>query len=565
MVPTERALARVTGFELTTHVLILALILGPVLAVTLPAMLILVAGTMLANLLAPGSAIAGWFAEAATAPLATSLLLSTSIFTITLLVRAARPRATDIKVRPLAGRDGERLTERVAALWSQMAGPVLPVPVVRWFPASDVAAYAAQGSGGPEIYVSAALWRLTISDSPAALAIMAHELAHLRSRDPRLLWWLELGIAAMANVLIYVGTVGLILTILIVAHETHLALASGAGPTQLAALWFQIGGAALSLLILVPFSWLTLKRQSAFITALLEIRADTVAAVWTNGLRNFTQAFASSRHVVHSTRSDLILALLSPRLTHFPEGERLAMLEDPLILATPKLRFFAFSILLVFLLPINFGSPLLWGGVLNYLPMLALVIALNVLLVSMRLVAGRALPQRVLIAQQAKLAFVSCLAMGLPRINLEPISYLAMSWFAGFGGKPLNWSNLWNDSAVTASDVTKRLFGVYLTPAAFASLIIGFGAMHVLSVTSRLPSNLPRRVRTALVGGGVGLATCCGAFDARAEQLVPQFILPVMEFLGESPAIPLLCLPLLVAAMIDAVLVSVTARRLSAW
>lgn len=548
------AMARSATVEITVHLAVLLLVLFPILTFIFPALLLLVGATMITNVFAPRSMLAAWISEDNLEPFYVSCLFALVAAGSAIIWSGfIQKRAAHRKLREPSGRDGQKLLDIVSDLWVQLSGSSMP-PVVRWFPSMDIAAYSENAAAGPEIQVSAGLWRAIVSNHPPARAILAHEIAHLVYRDARVLRWVERLAIAARTVMLMTAAVGLFTLAMILMRETAEVLSAGRNALAVLIEALRLVASACVVLILLPLGWLALRRQIAFITSLVEIRADIVAALWTDGLGRFTQIFAESENVVRSTRRDSVAAILSPSLTHIPLRERLEILSAPAYVITPKLRFFAFSILLVFLLPINFATPLLFGGTVNYLAILSLSASLNVAIVAMLLV-GLADEQNSIslsISRCATLAVAACIVGGLPRINIEPVSYLAMSWLVGFGGPPMDWSQLPEELSTTGLDLMRTVGSALFNPFAPLAMVGAYFAVTLLSITASWPSKLPIKLRCAAPVAAAGISTFFAGFDPQRPLPLDasKAVASIIEAIAVDQTL-YLCLPLVSASLMD--------------
>jgi Zn-dependent protease with chaperone function len=494
--------ARSATVELYLHLFVLAAVLAPVLAIVFPALLLLVGATMLSSAY-PDGPIALWLQEGTYGSISIACLSSLIVGVAGAMWSAKSSGSNTLRLRDLSGRDAAKLTDQIGAIWRDFK-KTGTVPRARWFPAMDIAAYADSRAGNAEIHLSAGLWRSVASNEPIARAILAHELAHVAYRDPTTLRILAHFVAAIRSV-ICVTTAFAALTVgYILIHETRRMADQSAAGTVIVAEWIRILLMTSSVLILLPLGWLALRRQVAFITSLIEIRADIAAAEWTDGLEAYTQMFASNSRVVPTSGRDFWRSLVSPTFSHIPQRERLAILRTPDLIATPKLRFFAFSLLLVFLIPINFATPLLYGGAANHFAMLALSTTFNVAVVVMILVSA---PQKKVPFAHGRLvilAFASCLISALPRINLEPVSYLAMSWLAGFGGEPADWSSLAGDGKATIMDLSEKVSAALPAVYSTAAMVLSFLSLLCLATSGRSRHLLAIRCAACAVATTIG-------------------------------------------------------------
>jgi hypothetical protein len=295
----------------------------------------------------------------------------------------------DRRLRPLSGRAGEELTNIVEQLWRALAVGVRCPPKVRWFPNFNVMASANQSGVFQEIQVSSALWERAVRRDPIAVGILAHEMAHLVFRDGYRVRLMEMVVAAARRVMGSV-TVGVIVT----AAVTGILLVVKSDIS-----WTELGWREAAVLafmaraLLIPLiANLTVRREAGLITALVEIRADACAGLWTNGLSGFARSLSQDPSVKVSSLADINHSLFSPDLTHVSNSERIALLSDIFKLATPKVRYFALSLALPFLIPLNPFTPLIEGGALDQMLVAAVVLVAHVTTVAMIVSAAPLLP-----------------------------------------------------------------------------------------------------------------------------------------------------------------------------
>jgi Zn-dependent protease with chaperone function len=494
-----------------------------------------------------------WMHNSRYAPLGAASLCALGLGIMAILWAERHESANvQVKLRQPKGDDGLALTHTVAELWRQFCGRSSRPPVIRWFPSMDVAAYAVHSPNGPELQISAGLWRAVISNNAIARAILAHEMAHLKNKDPVVLVWLARICVAARAMMLLTSTISLVTLTAVTVDLGSQAIHAGANGSTLALVALRIALAASSVLILIPLCWLALRRQVAFITSLIEIRADVAAAIWTGGLEKFTQSFVENENVRRSSKWNVLRSMLSPNMTHIPERERLQIVRNPAYIITPKIRFFACSLLLIFSLPLNFSTPLLLGGALNYVAMLGLSIAFNCTVVAMILLAIPASAQRIRFStgRGLRLAAASCVITSLPCINLDPLSYLVMSWSVGFGGTPMDMQQLGADVLTTWHDLRNKFTGVVVNPLALVAVCGNYGALRFLAKFPAVtPSAFPLRLLILPL-----MLTCISTIftgvDARLP-LPPNLLDPVLSWYGEigEGRTILHCLPLVSAAI----------------
>ncbi|WP_197496431.1 M48 family metalloprotease [Rhizobium sp. WYCCWR10014] len=554
----ESALTSATSTEIVVHLFVLIAVLVPVLTILFPAMLLLVGATMLASE-APDSFLSQWLTSNQYASLVVACMTTLLIGAVAILWKERHSSDSALKLRELSGVQGERLREMVGTIWAGL-GSDKQAPHVRWFPALDVAAYAFSRNRQPEIQISAGLWRAATTGEPIAKAILAHEMAHIVHHDPRTLKVLQALVTALSAIMLITGLFALIMLIYIVTEEIFPLLANGDGITAiLLRLLIILAGAAM-VLVLLPLGWLAFRRQISFVTSLIEIRADVTAAAWTGGLEEFTQAFASNENVVKTSGSAFRHALYSASFSHIPQRERLTILSTPELVVTPKIAFFAMSILLLFLLPINFGTPLLLGGAPNHFAVQALSAAFNASIIGMIVLGFKDSIVSVTKSRLFLLSAVSCLVTAIPRINLEPVSYLGMSWFMGFGGQPLDLDTLSSDTVTTLKDLADKVHSGFLNWGTIFAIVINYCALRSLTRSADGSINLALR----LVSGTA--AAIFGSFLAGYDSY-RALPFPFAEWLngqfGDTPPLRgmTLSLPLALAALVEALIHLLAVRR----
>jgi hypothetical protein len=485
---------RTSGFvksltgEILVHFAVLIVVLLPILTVVFPGFLILLAASMINGGLVEGSSASPYFF---------SCVSSTLIALFSIWFNFSKPPAGRLTLRQLSGQDGETLLNLVAQIWSKI-GKGAPTPNIRWFPAMDIAAYVGHSKGIYELQISAGLWRSAVSGQAVAHAILAHELAHLAFRDPIFLSILKKIAAAIRGVTVVTSVFAIVALIFLIANKAVQIIDDGSSFSPIFAYAVRLIAAAFGTLVLLPLGWLAMRRQIAYITSLIEIRADVAGAVWTIGLSNFTQAFVSSKSVVRSSGRKLMDALFSPTFSHIPERERLAILSTSGLIITPKLRFFGFSLLLAFLLPISFVSPYLFGGAANYLAIQGLASALNLAIVVMAILGTMNGPVNITHVRLCIVATVSCVVTALPRINIEPISYFLMSSLLSFGGATSDWSN---DFLITMADIGTMIKESLLCSGLLPAIFLTYLGLFLLCRKTKLSTSSHVLLRCVASGG----------------------------------------------------------------
>lgn len=554
MRPKRSAFSRSLAAEIAIHIAIIIFVYIPILIILFPAAIILVGSTIVASFI-PDTCFAAWLTGGSIGPMTVGVLLTLIIAMIGISLHLHRSRKEELRLKSLQGRDGVALERLVFVMWEKIAEG--PAPAVRWFPAFDIAGYAALCKGKPELHLSAGLWKNAVSGQKTAEAILAHELAHVRNNDPLRLRILDLFRVGAASVLIFATVVGLAVFCLVFMLEATTAFREGgAGAMMFRSLLVVVG--TTMLLVVFPLSWLALRRHLGFVHSLMEIRADVDAAHWTGGRESFTQAFATNKNVQRSGHRELLTALISKTVSHIPERERLEIISKPMLIITPKTRFFALSIILALVLPLNFGSGLFLGGGANHLIALSVAVAYNSALVCMLIIGQSEGPVKLGVWRLATLALVSVLVTAVPRINLEPVSYLIMSWTLGFGGAPADLNTLFDSVSITTIDLSKKVANAVLNIEALVALIIATLSLWSLTISTAKQSILPTGIRAALAVLLVTTGSCIAGYDAFRSFELP-FVVEVAEWLdglkiGHSI---LLCLPISLVLAIDITIITV--------
>jgi hypothetical protein len=381
--------------------------------------------------------------------------------------------------------------------------------------------------------------------------MLAHEMAHLAYSDPPVFR----GLAACAESAVLVTRitlwVGVATTALMCVLTLCLDISTGTEIGLMAGRQVATLAIALLTLTFIPLSRLIVKRHGGFIASLLELRADVVAAACSGGLADFAGTVRDA-NVRKSTIGDIGHSLMSPDLTHIAESERLALLTTPARLATPKLRYFAASLLLAFAMPLNIVTPYLATGGLNHLLMLGPVAALTFVIVAMTVSSGANV--QVPWWRFVVLGAAACIAAALPRINLEAVSYLLIQlamWPAGtdFGGEAPSWELFRNYLSMTAADLADKVWTAIGGPWVAASCLVASALIWCLWA-------IGRRARAGsmallLPAAAAGLTTIAVSRDGVRDEFfefLPLSTLPdLIEILGEQ-AWAAIWLPMLAAA-----------------
>lgn len=398
------------------------------------------------------------------------LCLSGAVYTYSLLRKDADTHRKQ-RSRPLPSSWGKDIETRVREIWSDLK-QTDALPEIYWFPALDIAAYAIN-KNGPQIHISAALAQSLLRGKAMASAIIAHEIGHLTHRDLCHFRHLKAMVSAASFSQWIIVSIGILATTGHMMKSAYQQLGSQTGlihilAEQTAMLFVGFNW----YFVFAILGWLAVSRHAALVTALIEIRADLVAAKWTGGLEQFTQAFVSAKSSQRSRKRDKFIALLSPHLTHLPKEERLSLMQSAEAIALPKLKYYLASIALASLLPLNFFVPLLFGGAVSHVASLALALLIQLLVVIMLMVAPNVALSSISVKRVLFVSFIAILSLGLTRLNLEPISYLFVSWFAGFGGDSMDWVSLSSDLSITVKDMANKASIALLNPGSLLAVFI---------------------------------------------------------------------------------------------
>ncbi|UFX13153.1 hypothetical protein [Sinorhizobium meliloti] len=462
----SRSLVEAASIEIAAQSVLLWLVVLPTAIVIVPATLFALCLYIVAHLMGELSDKLQWIGSWSEAKwwtlLVTSGIVSLAVSGAQFIARrrsSYSPR--ERRLQPISGGQGETLSQIVAELWRTLAKRREGPPLVMWFSNFNVLASASENDRTRIIEVSSALWERAVRRDAVAIGILAHEMAHLVYRDRRRLRPLE-GMVTAARLVLNMTMAGVVAT---AAIAGIVFAVQSSGPPMHSLAWREVSvvaGAALVLLI-PSLANLIIRRQAALITALIEIRADTVAGIWTNGLAGFARSLAQDPSVKSSSLAEIRHSILSPDLTHLSNSERIGLLSDTTRLATPKLRYFALSLALPFLLPLNPYTPLLAGGAFDHMLVSAVVVVAHVATIAMIVSAAPSLCEPLSWRTTAKLGVFLCLASVLSQINLYQIGYLlthlatAIASPSGFGPDPLTAEGVVGDIAIAFSGLQENL------------------------------------------------------------------------------------------------------------
>ncbi|MDA9420937.1 hypothetical protein [Bradyrhizobium sp. CCBAU 53380] len=530
---SARSVIKACSIEIVAQATLLFLVVVPTATLVFPSLLIALGAFGAAQLLDRVGLLhgaQGWTEANFTLLLITafaSIVLLSAAHVRHLVLAAPEPRSNERRSRPVSGRAGDDLVALVSEMWRSLPHTRGDPPSLVWFPNFNVMA-SARGTGtAGEIQVSSALWQRATKGDAVAMGILAHEMCHLLFRDDRILRLV--GAVGRTSRLVIQSTMIVILALaaalvgLIAFGRTGANSWTDAALHVLAVLCFS------ALFLLLPMIGLLLVgRQVSLITALMELRADAVGALWTSGLSGFAQALADDPSVRASSLADLRHSLLSADLTHLSTFERVALLKDESRLGAPKLRYFALSLLLPFLLPINPLTPLWSGGVIDHSLMALTAVTAHATTVAMLLVSSRAFSKPISWEMAASMALFLCLASLLPRVNLYDFGYLfthlsaGLTQSGGFGSDPLTPVRVVQGIVTTLASVRAKLF----TESGGWTLLVALGcaavSLRALSIVARV-SRLNWRWHWLAPSISAGLAALLSTYDEWRSFSFPPF------------------------------------------
>lgn len=481
-----RRLSAAATLEICIHQLLFALIVLPVVAVVLPAFFFALGLYMVMHL----SPAIGRLAETFWIPLVLCCATSLMVFGVIVAGRAMKPSESrsNRKLRPVKGKAGEALKYAVNDLWKAAGMKVRHAPEVLVFSNLNVIASAVQFGREMSLHLSTGLWERIVQRDVVGRGVLAHEIAHLIRRDPQRFRALE-G-AASANQLISkaLGCFVVSVSAVLLADAIVGDLSATGDSARL------IPHFASALIFAALVCWAALlfglagRRYAAFIVALMEMRADLEADELMGGSEAFVDALAKDPDFREVSLAELRHSLTSPSLTHISMAERAALLARPDRLGTPKLRYFAISLLLAALVPLNPITPLIFGGVLDHLLVLVVNIAMQVATIGMIIVSAD--PKRVAVmpVRTIQIAIVLIFASILSQINLFVFGYLLFSVSVDVAAPgtlsdtPPTLSRFVSDAAITWQDLTGQFWvaagGLGFVAAIVATAVALFGLSY---------------------------------------------------------------------------------------
>jgi len=237
---------------------------------------------------------------------------------------------------------GRRLESEIAAVW-KTTRTTKSRPRLYCFAAPSVIACALSDGGSAAIAVSTGLLERLAKGSDALLrVIFRHEVGHVLYSDQNRLPKAEALISVLRTTMAaLVGTVVAISLTWIVLEKVDLGGLGGPDASTVAYLRDTIMPAAFTYGGLI-----VLARYLSLIFMLLELRADLMAVQLGGGIQSFVAAVAGDVTIRHSGWAGIRRSLFSLRVSHLSPRERIEILTSPDRLLTPKLRYFAISLML---------------------------------------------------------------------------------------------------------------------------------------------------------------------------------------------------------------------------
>jgi len=514
----------VCSVEVRAHVLLLALVVAPITLIVLPSVLCAPGGYAVGQAAASGGPLrilavlgdVGWLSLSLGAgTLVTVLATSVGVVAYRRSLRADDETTT----KPPTGPKGAMLIDVARHLWERVGGASDRSPEVVWSANFNVLAHADAGPGRRRIRVSSGLWERVTRGDGIAETILTHEIAHLVHRDPTAFRGLAAVAAARRAVLRATLGTALAALLLLLWHVVATGLAAAAPVARIAARGAATVSVVGLILAIVPLGAAALGRYAGFIASLIEMRADVAAALWTGGLDRFARMLAEDPTVRRSSFRDRRLSVLSLHLTHISETERQELLGRPDRLITPKLRYFALSLALALLLPINAMTPLLAGGALDHLLMLGPVAVLHVVTIAMLARSGDLSPLPWVRAFTVAAAL--CVTLALPRVNFGSVGYLltheavSIAETRGFGVDPLSVARVREDVGITVVGLLRATVRAVGSGWLLVAIAVTAAALKGVTLRSRRIVATPRTEAIVLASAAIAalLAVALSGYD----------------------------------------------------
>ncbi|WMY75605.1 hypothetical protein RHD99_06565 [Buttiauxella selenatireducens] len=435
------------------------------------------------------------------------------------------------RLRQPKGAAGQVLRDTITKIWLLTPNHAKPAPEVDWYSGFQVEAQASFKDGVDHIYVSSALWDRVNKQDLTAELILAHEMGHVVYNDWRTFRRLSFLLHGIRSILRFSKVFTICATVVLLFLIIIKMLLIGEEMWPVARLEFAIIAIAILCFLLLTLLDLFLRRYASFIVAMMEVRADLSAALWTTGLDSFTKQLESDKTLHHSTVADLSRSFFSPDMTHLSESERLTLIRTPDRLFTPKLRYFAYSVILALLLPINPITPLLLNGSIDHIIIVLLVAVLYGITLTMLVLMS--FSQTVSWKRSAILATAVCCALGSTKFNMYEFGYLlthysiAIANDRGFTIDPILWSDLGGDLEIVAHGLAKKVLDGIHSWWILASVLITTIAIKLVQPAVRSSRPQEQKQLLAYVAGSITflVAMLAGHDPYRSELYDYVFIL----------------------------------------
>jgi len=252
-----------------------------------------------------------------------------------------RGRAGDLELFPTSPRAApfRALYARTAA----DAGFSDPLPPLLWsYSDQRTDARTVRWNGAPAVVVSAGLVQHARTAPDDVRGYLMHEFGHVANGDLTVFEWTLALASAFRLVTVLSVLAATVLVLLPTDRPSILFFASPDTPV----FFFLLLMVGTLWLLTIALAWLLVVRYAGVLTSLRELHADVRAAAWMA-----PGAYVATIRGAHDRgRRSRLRSLLTPRLIHLSARERVDLLEDPVRLAAPKVRYFALVAVVVLLL-----------------------------------------------------------------------------------------------------------------------------------------------------------------------------------------------------------------------